>query len=533
MNTEYINGEKYLRMLLCARHRLEESREKINSLNVFPVPDGDTGDNMLMTIFGGTDTDFDSLDLESVCGAVSKGMLYGARGNSGVILSRFFFGLNSVLAESGNLATVQKFTDGLKKGVSESYLAVGSPKEGTILTVMRESLEAVETHMPNSFDELFDVLVSKAEESLKKTPEKLNILKKAGVVDSGGAGLLCIFNGMREGLGEIENTVTLKKSGNIVNTIPDDAVRIGYCTEFILQLRNSAGFDIEAFKKFLFEIGESVVAFKFDDVLKVHVHTFSPDRVLSEALRSGELLTVKIENMTLQHTESTYNDEQSVYDIRKKVGIVAVASGDGIKKMLKEGGCDIVIDGGQSMNPSSGDILDGIRNASADIVFVFANNANILLSAKQAADMCDFCRAVVVPTEDIGQCYLALSELDIELNPDEQLNKFISAAEGTLTCFVSQATRHCVENGIKINAGEYIGFSEKKVFSCAESAEDAVSGLIASLDSFDIALVICGEKIINDESEKLIERLEKEYPNTEFMTINGGQPIYDYIIILS
>ena len=541
MATECIDSIRYYRMLQNGAAILEQNRKKINDLNVFPIPDGDTGDNMLMTINGGI-SETPAGDKRKIYETISRGMMYGARGNSGVILSRFFYGLNNFLSQRDDTFTVDDFIAGLSEGVREAYSAVSNPQEGTMLTVMREMYENVASKHFDIYDELFENLFYSAAESLKQTPEKLEVLKNAGVIDSGGAGFLCIIEGMKN---EIEGKTDFFHSAtdNGGKTPARDSMRLndgdemlGYCTEFILQtVKGKKEFVFDEFKHFMITNGDSVVCFANNDTVKVHVHTHNPGEILCYAIQFGEFITLKIENMTLQHSETTIKNDFIIPEKKKKSGVLQVASGDGIKEMLHDAGCDVTVDGGQSMNPSAKDIFDGIKAVGADTVYVFPNNGNVILSAEQAAGMCDFCNVIVIPTHDIGQGYTALSVFDADNKPEEQKKLFEETLDCSATMYVSKASRDCVSDGVNVVKDDYISFCAGKVLSCDENknmcSEQACEVILNR--HFDVALIICSDSDKKEQAETLAESLSAKYPDTEFIVTLGGQPIYDYIIIFN
>ena len=529
---DVIDSQKYRVLLSGGLKRLEEKCDQINKLNVFPVPDGDTGDNMLLTLQSGLAETVSDGDLRILCEAISKGMLYGARGNSGVILSRFFYGMNSYIAEYGDTITVEACISGMEQGVKEAYDAVADPKEGTILTVMNETTEAIKNSGASDFTELFQTAITTAAESLKKTPELLEVLRSAGVVDSGGAGFLCILEGMKHAL-ENDTVYAVSSAGkSAVRELTEDEELLGYCTEFILQLMGDRSFSLDELKVFLNDIGNSVVAFQNGNIVKVHVHTFKPEEVLAKAHAYGEFLTLKIENMSVQHSESSVSDEFLDAKPKRKYGMVAVACGAGIKKMLTDGGCSVVIDGGKSMNPSAKDILAGIRQAEAETVFFFPNNKNIFLAAKQARDMCDFCRVDIIGSEEIGQCYRALSLFDDKLSPDELVKLFESAIEVENTIYVARATRAYTSDDIEIDEGDCLCYNRNRVLAADPSEEAAVRKLYEGYDVLpDVSVILYGEHKSEEEAHRLERMLTDTFIDTEFIVVNGGQPIYDYIFI--
>ena len=532
MATDRINSQKYRALLSGGLKRLEEKCEQINKLNVFPVPDGDTGDNMLLTLRSGLSETVPDGELGPLCSALSKGMLYGARGNSGVILSRFFYGVNNYLSQCGDDFTTEACTDGLERGVAEAYAAVASPKEGTILTVMRETADAVKKCAPADFEALFQTAVSTAAEALRRTPEQLEVLKNAGVVDSGGAGFLCILEGMKSAFeGGVSYAVSSARA--TIRELTDEDEMLGYCTEFILQLMGEQAFSLDDFKAFLDSVGSSVVAFRNDNIVKVHVHTFRPEEVLREAHRFGEFLTLKIENMTVMHSESVVENEFELPARKSRYGLVAVACGEGVQQMLANGGCTVV-DGGRSMNPSAQDILKGIRQANAETVFVFPNHKNVYLAAKQAREMCDFCQIVILPSEDVGHCYHAISRFDEALSPEELTARFEAARDLGRTVQVAEAIRPCVENGIEVQTGDWLCFDRDRILTADRDVNAAVLKLF---DSFpappDLVILLAGEGQSPEDAAALADRLAERFPDTEFIPVNGGQPIYRYTFIIS
>ena len=533
MPTKQITGQSYRVLLSGGLKRLAENCVRINKLNVFPVPDGDTGDNMQMTLQSGLEQTAADEELPAVCDELSKGMLYGARGNSGVILSRFFYGMNRFVSERGDVITADDLASGFERGVAEAYAAVSSPKEGTILTVMRETTDAAKASTPADFETFFDAAVPAAAQSLKKTPELLAVLKNAGVVDSGGAGFLCILEGMKDAL-ESGDSYTVRSGGTKIHELSADDELLGYCTEFILQLKEKESFSLEDFKAFLNAEGSSVVAFANGNLVKVHVHTFSPERVLAAAHRAGEFLTIKIENMSVMHSESTVANEFEIPERKNKYGLVAVACGEGVKQLLADGGC-MVVDGGRSMNPSAQDILNGIRQAGAETVFVFPNHKNVFLAANQAKEMCSFCRVILIDSEDLGHCYQALSLFDDALTPEELTERFCSARGLGRTVHVARAIRPCTtEDGAAVNEGDWLCFDRERILVADRSEDEAVYRLFEGTKEAppDVVILLFGEEKTQQEAEVLAGRLADRFPDTEWITVNGGQPIYDYTFMI-
>ena len=535
-----IDANLYLNLIRGGAARLGLHRQEINDLNVFPIPDGDTGDNMYMTIQAGCNpstgpstSSGTGLTLPEVAKAVSAGMLMGARGNSGVILSRMFAGLAKGLSDIRE-ADAEAFSRAMLAGVEESYHAVSEPVEGTILTVFREGAEAAAGSQ--DLDEYFDHLVSAMDLSLQHTPEQLDVLKKAGVVDSGGAGLLYIAEGMRAVLhgeaAEVPDEAALAAQHVDLNAFTEDSVlEFGYCTEFLLRLQRSKvdldTFDETVLSDWLAQNGESLVFFRDGSIVKVHVHTRTPGEILNHCQQYGEFLTVKVENMTLQHHEN-HMDERFKKG-RKAFGVVAVASGAGLVDTFQELGADIVIEGGQTMNPPVERFITAFDAVAADTVFVFPNNGNILLTARQAAEIYDKADIRVIPAKTLGEGYYALANLDMEAGDADAIETALTEAAGEVTTgLVSRAIR---DSG-NVREGEYVGIAGKEILAAGPAPEEALLALAEALDagSCDVILVFAGEG--GTRSEKVREALEKRYPRAEVILQSGGQPVYEYILVL-
>ena len=535
-----IDANLYLNLIRGGAARLGLHRQEINDLNVFPIPDGDTGDNMYMTIQAGCNpstgpstSSGTGLTLPEVAKAVSAGMLMGARGNSGVILSRMFAGLAKGLADVRE-ADVDAFSRAMLAGVDESYPAVSEPVEGTILTVFREGAEAAAGSQ--DLDEYFDHLVSAMDLSLQHTPEQLDVLKKAGVVDSGDAGLLYIAEGMRAVLhgeaAEVPDEAAPAAQHVDLDAFTEDSVlEFGYCTEFLLRLQRSKvdldTFDETVLSDWLAQNGESLVFFRDGSIIKVHVHTRTPGEILNHCQQYGEFLTVKVENMTLQHHEN-HMDERFKKG-RKAFGVVAVASGAGLVDTFKELGADIVIEGGQTMNPPVERFIEAFDAVSADTVFVFPNNGNILLTARQAAEIYDKADIRVIPAKTLGEGYYALANLDTEAGDADAIAAALTEAAGEVaTGLVSRAIR---DSG-PFHEGEYLGIRGKEILTAGPTPEAAVQALAEAMDagSRDVILVFAGEG--GTRSERVREALVKRYPRAEVILQSGGQPVYEYILVL-
>lgn len=525
---------------------LGREKSNVNDLNVFPVPDGDTGDNMYMTIKTGcTALDGSTATLSETASAVSSKMLLGARGNSGVILSRMFAGLAKGFTNL-ETASVEDFTRAMKKAVEEAYSSVSNPVEGTILTVLREGVENADSG--SGLDVYFDTLLEAMRESLEHTPEKLDVLREAGVVDSGGAGLVCIVEGMRDMLegkrfaepeapqADVPNaTLDLSAFGE------DSVMEFGYCTEFLLRLtRNKVdpdAFDERELFSWLEANGESVVAFREGTIIKAHIHTFAPGEILNHVQRYGEFLTIKIENMALQHHQ-TVEDKAPEPEFRlprKKYAIVTVASGEGLAGSLREIGADVVIPGGQTMNPSTQDFLDAFDKVDAGTILVFPNNSNVIMAAEQAASMYAKAEVKVLHSKDFGQGYYGIASVDSSCGDSAQVVSDVAQAmENLVTGEVSRAVRDALSGNVRVHADEYVGYSGKEILCCSPSREEAAVRLCEKLgaDRRDVMLLFRGCDVPEEEAAALVGKLSASYRNLEIITNDGGQPVYDYICVL-
>lgn len=542
---ENLTGTLYLAMLRQGKARLYRSRKTINDLNVFPIPDGDTGDNMYMTIDAGAGVSDGKLC--DVSSAASKGMLMGARGNSGVILSRIFAGISKGLADL-DTADLQQFASAMSVGVKEAYSAVSTPVEGTILTVLRESVEAA---CGQSFEEYFETLVGEMRLSLDRTPDLLPVLKEARVVDSGGAGMLCIAEGMLDALygdcsEEDQDPVQHQQKYDLDDFGPDTELEFGYCTEFLLRLQTAKVGDPEKFdeniiREWLCSAGESVVCFRDGSIIKAHVHTMTPGEILSHAQTWGEFLTVKIENMTLQHSEVTIQDNfsnaarEESFVKRKEFGVVAVASGGGLVKAFKEAGVDEVIEGGQTMNPSVSSLLEAFDRVQAETIFVLPNNSNIMMTAQQAASLYTVSKVVVLPCKDPGSGYVTAASLDLSIGNCDDI---VASAEGIIasvqTGLVSKAIRDSEMDGVSMKEGDYLGILDGRILSASPDRSALVMDFAAKAGAsdHDVILLFPGADADMAEVSTLVSKLQSTYPKTEFMLTEGGQPVYDYIIVL-
>ena len=560
IDTGVIDGAMFASMVRAGAVNLEANRQIVNDLNVFPIPDGDTGDNMYMTIDSGaaalSKTQLDHLG--DAAALAARGMLLGARGNSGVILSRIFAGIARGL-EGVSIADIKTMCRAFELGVEEAYNAVSVPVEGTILTVYKDAVRYAASNLKNDSSprSYFRDFTEELHRSLDRTPELLTVLRESGVVDSGGAGFIYIAEGMKRALdGEVTGVSGKpqgegeggKKQTDISLFTEDSVLEFGYCTEFLLRLQrvktDVENFDVDALSAYLNSVGDSVVCFRDGSIVKVHVHTMKPGEVLNNCQKWGEFLTLKIENMTLQHSESRVENRFSSGAVkaearraqpRKPYGIVSVAAGDGIKTTFYSLGCDYVIEGGQSMNPSAEDFVKAFELINADTILVYPNNGNVILTAKQAAELYDKAEIRIVPTRTVGEGYAAISMLDTSSGETERiLEEQGEIVSSVVTGVVSRASRSTVKDGVSVVSGDYIGFADERIFADEADKNAAALALLEGVEAgeYDILLVIRGGAVSDVELDELTRSLNERYKRTEVITIDGGQPIYDYILVL-
>lgn len=546
MKTVSLDGRLFARMAQGGAARLYERRGTVNELNVFPIPDGDTGDNMYMTLDAGCRAvPPDEGSLGKAAGRLASGMLMGARGNSGVILSRIFAGISAGLAGL-ETADVAAFSQAMERGVKEAYGAVQTPVEGTILTVYADSVAAARAG-EDDFEDYFDKLENEMRSSLERTPDLLPVLKEAGVVDSGGAGLVYIAEGMREALaggefslGDGSIQASSGQKADLSLFTEDSPFEFGYCTELLLRLRTDkvgdpAAFDEAPLGQWLNAHGDSVVFFRDGSILKAHVHTMRPEDVLAEFHKYGEFLTLKIENMCLQHSEAVSRGSYAPKKARKKFGIIAVAAGSGIRKTFMELGADAVVDGGQSMNPPASDFLKAFNEVNAENILVFPNNSNIILTAKQAAGLYSGSNVRVIESRSIGDCYAALSLLDLSSGDIDEIERgALEVMESIRTGMVSRASRDAQMDGVAVRRDSFIGFCAGKVLCCRPTPEEAALELARALgaDGYGILMLVAGAGADTGRAQDAARGLAEAYPMTEVIPLDGGQPVYDYIMIL-
>ena len=550
VNNKTIDARILSRMFLAGAKNLEAKKEWINELNVFPVPDGDTGTNMTMTIMAAA-AEVGSLgepDMESLAKAISSGSLRGARGNSGVILSQLLRGFTRSVKNSKELDAID-IAAAMEKGVETAYKAVMKPKEGTILTVAREAAaKAVElAETAEDLDTFFQSVIAHAEETLAKTPEMLPVLKEAGVVDSGGQGLLEVYHGAYDGfLGkEIDYTQFDKAKGPAVTKIDAQTeadIKFGYCTEFIILLNQPMSEETEhEFKKFLMSLGDSIVLVADDEIVKVHVHTNHPGQAIEKALTFGALSRMKIDNMREEHQEKVIRDAQKVAESasapkkeepRKENGFIAVAAGDGLADIFRDLGVDYVIEGGQTMNPSTDDVLSAIEQVNAENIFVLPNNGNIILAANQAKNLTEDKEVYVVPSKNIPQGIAAMISFVSGRSAAENAESMEEEMQLIKSGQVTYAVRDTNMDGKDIKQGDFMGLTDKTIVSVGSDLQGTAKELIESLLDEDSELVSLyyGSDATKEQAEQLAEDIENTHEDVEVEVQYGGQPVYSYFI---
>lgn len=535
-----INGAMLRKMLVTSYSLLDENKANVDNLNVFPVPDGDTGTNMTLTLKSAV-TEMNSVDgntIEGLCVAFNRGALKGARGNSGVILSQIIKGMFTTLMKCQEI-TIKDFAKACEAGCEMAYKAVTVPKEGTILTIIKAIAESAKQNTKlGSFDDFLHAVIEYAEATLQKTPDMLPQLKKAGVVDAGGRGLVIIFSGMYKMLtGEmvsvefndtVEADVTSEENHTKFDNIAD--IQFGYCTEFFIIniFEKTTEADINTLRQRLLEIGDCVLCLGDLQLIKVHVHTNEPNRALGYALQLGELSGVKIENMLQQYREFKQKNKKEEL---KEYAIVAVAAGDGLANVFRDLDVAEIISGGQTMNPSANDIATACDNVKAKNVFVLPNNKNIIMSAEQANDITN-CNVIVIPTKSIPEGISAALAFDSSANVEDNTNNMVEAFQNVRSGQVTYAVRNTNIDGLDLKEGEIIGLDNHAILTKSENIDDCTRQLVDKLvtsETMSISLFY-GNGVSEEEANLLIERLEEKYSNIEITAIPGGQPVYYYLI---
>ena len=544
---EKINGQLFKNMVLNGCYLLHNQHQEIDALNVFPVPDGDTGTNMSLTFSSGAKEieNLDSDDIYQISKKLSKGLLMGARGNSGVILSQIFRGFSMYLEGKTEIDCVD-MAKAFNNGAKIAYKAVMRPVEGTILTVIRESAEAVIKYAKKgkTIEDVFSYFVKQAEESLERTPELLPVLKEVGVVDSGGAGLVLILTGFMSAIAgdEIQKVDVFEHVEKAASEVETGEEGFGYCTEFILRLEENLvdKFSEDQLKNELARIpGDCIVVVQDEDIVKVHVHTLKPGEALNLGQRFGEFIKLKIENMQEQHNSileskkaSTTPKEEPKKAEPKELGLISVAAGSGIKEMFMELNCDYVVSGGQTMNPSTEDLVQAIRDVNAKTVVVLPNNSNIIMAASQAATVLEGEIDVrVVPTKTIPQGLSACIMFNPEADIDSTLEDMTEAIANVKTGQVTFAIKDTNIDGVDIKANDYMAMVEKSIVACVPNKVEACKETLNHLMSEDdeIITLIAGEDV-SDEELKEVEAFVEENSDAELEVRVGKQPVYSFII---
>ena len=541
MEHSSINGALLKEMVVAAASLLETNKQQLNDLNVFPVPDGDTGTNMSLTMQSVLKEvlSVSEDDLATVAKAMSRGALKGARGNSGVILSQILRGFAKQF-ENTDEATARDFITALRLGQETAYKAVMKPKEGTILTVIRVMAEKTKYETEKDLCQLFDFAIKIGEETLLQTPEMLPQLKKAGVVDAGGQGLMTImhaFSSVVHGE-EIPDDIApfefTAASDNISRDTSDevaemDEITFAYCTEFFIQQLKPEVTEktVEKLRNKLAQIGDSLVVVGDPELVKVHVHTNDPGKALQMALELGELYKIKIENMVQQHREIVEANKQNL----KEVGVVAIASGEGFTQLFKDLGVDYVVTGGQTMNPSTEDISAAVKKVNAKSVIILPNNSNIILAAEQAQDFTDK-KLFVIPTKTVPQGICAMLNYNPEGNGEENYRDMMDAFGEVLTGSVTYAVRDTEFDGQTIHEGNILGLQEGTIAFCGEDLKQVTVDLAKKLlqDKNDILTIYFGQDTTEDAANEIADILSGEYKNTDIEVVCGGQPVYYYLL---
>lgn len=539
-----INGAMFIKMIISASQLLELNKSKVDALNVFPVPDGDTGTNMSLTMQSAVNDlkNCQSNRLSEICERTARGALRGARGNSGVITSQILKGLCTSFKDNEKI-TIKDFAKAMKNATNVAYAAVSKPKEGTILTVMRAMSEGATSSHAKEFEDFFEDIIKAGDIALEQTPELLPVLKKAGVVDSGGMGLMTIFKGMNMALlGQTIEGVKVEEKpkrpaeaefeDDHANVLNLGEIEFGYCTEFfIINIKKRTTMaDIDRLREYLMSIGDSVICIGDLELIKVHVHTNNPGHALSKALTLGELDKVKIENMLEQNRALIKKYEAE----RKPIGIISVAQGAGLAAMFKELGVDRVIEGGQTMNPSASDIADAILKVNAETIFVFPNNKNIILAAEQAKALVENKKIIVVPTKNIPQGLSAAFSYDPDDSADNNLMNMLHAIDSVADGQVTYSVRTTKVDGFNLKKGDYIGLNSKKILSKGEDLKTATLKLIEKLKDKNHSLIniYYGAEVDPHEAEQLQMDVSEIYPDCDVELYNGGQAVYYYILSL-
>ena len=569
MAVKSIDAKMLAKMFLAGAQNLENKKEWINELNVFPVPDGDTGTNMTMTIMSAAKEvanleAMGDLEMASLCKAISSGSLRGARGNSGVILSQLFRGFTKGIAEVETI-TVPILAKATEKAVETAYKAVMKPKEGTILTVAKgastKARELADAGVED-LEQFIGSVIEHAEYVLSQTPEMLPVLKQAGVVDSGGQGLVEVLHGAFDAFLGKEIQISIQGSGAKTPVVNKEAaqadadIKFGYCTEFIIMLSKTFNIKMEMdFKAFLESIGDSIVVVADDDIVKVHVHTNDPGLAIQRALKYGQLSNMKIDNMRLEHEEKVIKmaekeaksasqpiTSQAAPEVkaepvkpaepRKPVGFIAVSVGDGINEIFTGLGVDYIIEGGQTMNPSTEDMLNAVDNVNADTIFILPNNKNIILAANQARDLVEDKEIIVIPTKTVPQGITAVINYVPDMSAAENEEAMTEAIGNVKTGQVTYAVRDTVIDDKTIRQNDFMGIGDAGILSVGTNMPQVTADMIADMigDDTELISIYYGADVTEEDAEDLGAKIEALYPKCDVELQFGGQPIYYYIV---
>ncbi|EMI13440.1 dihydroxyacetone glyceraldehyde kinase [Bacillus stratosphericus LAMA 585] len=554
MSIRNLGGRSFAKMILAGAHHLSQNAQIVDALNVFPVPDGDTGTNMNLSMTSGAkaveETNTDHIGKVGV--ALSKGLLMGARGNSGVILSQLFRGFSKNIEQKETI-DAKEFALALQAGVDTAYKAVMKPIEGTILTVAKDAAKkaVAVSATEDQIDRVLELTIEEARASLDRTPDLLPVLKEVGVVDSGGKGLLCVYEGFLASLrGEelppktaslptLKELVSAEHHKSAQSHMNTEDIEFGYCTEFMVKFEeDKQSFDENAFREELSEFGDSLLVVSDDTLAKVHIHAEQPGDVLSYAQRYGSLINMKIENMREQHS-SIVNEEKDHSPAapkasaaeKQRFGVVSVAMGEGIADLFKSIGASVVIEGGQTMNPSTEDIVKAIDSIHAETVFILPNNSNIVMAAKQAATVSSR-EVVVIPTKTVPQGMSALLSLNEAASNEDNEAAMLEAIDHVKSGQITFAVRDTQIDGIDIAKGDYMGLYNGKITLTAKNQLDAAKELLTQMvkEDDEIVTIIKGEDASSDEMEALEAYIEETFEDVEVEVHDGKQPLYSYIL---
>ena len=536
---QYIEGKMLRDMFVSGANNLQNHKELVDKLNVFPVPDGDTGTNMSLTISYAMKelAKVENDSITEIGKSLSKGSLMGARGNSGVILSQIIRGFSKSIEGKEQIST-EDLAKAFKNGSDTAYKAVIKPIEGTILTVVRESGEYAIKAAKKEKDLLkfLEMVIDEANKSLERTPELLKNLKEAGVVDSGGKGLVLIYEGMYEALKgnpikakdlNDSNVSEVKQAGTSINT---EDIKFCYCTEFILESNSISDTEI---RDIMLKYGDSLAVVGDEGIIKVHVHTNDPGLVLQDALKHGQLVTIKIENMKLQHENMLVGDTDEIAQSveEKEYGFIATSMGEGLAKIFKDFGVDYIIEGGQTMNPSTEDFMKAIDSINAKNIFIFPNNSNIIMAANQAKELSDK-NIIVIPTKNTPQGFTALVNFNADASVEENEQALMESLTMVKSGQVTFAVRDTVMNDVEVKEGNIIGIAESKLMDAGDSVDEITTSLVEKLVDEDSAIITLfyGEDVTEEDANNLRDELEEKFEDLDIELYYGGQPLYYYLI---